>query len=206
MNTNNNKRSQKTDEEIVKAAFAVMLEENKPISKITVREICERAKINRSTFYTHYMDVYDLFEKVEAQMAKRATEAMYENLNKGIFVILEEMFTFIKSYKRFYLLYFTELSKAARLVNSLTVRFQEGIEELKSSGENTGIQGEMEYHYDYFTAGICAIISRWLIHDCRESPRELCEIIKREYMSKGSSVIGILGDSYKGLKEKEQHN
>ena len=63
-----------TDEAIIHAAFAAMVEGKKPVSKITVREICERAQINRSTFYAHYMDVYDLFEKVESQMAQMFQE------------------------------------------------------------------------------------------------------------------------------------
>ena len=35
------------------------------VEKITVKEICEHAEINRSTFYKHYQDVYDLMEKLE---------------------------------------------------------------------------------------------------------------------------------------------
>lgn len=38
---------------------------DKPIGKITVKEICEMADINRATFYAHYEDVYDLLEKIE---------------------------------------------------------------------------------------------------------------------------------------------
>ena len=32
----------------------------KPIQNITVKELCERAEINRGTFYLHYHDIYDL--------------------------------------------------------------------------------------------------------------------------------------------------
>ena len=39
MNTKNNKRSQNTDEAIIRAAFEAMLLGGKQISKITVREI-----------------------------------------------------------------------------------------------------------------------------------------------------------------------
>lgn len=43
----------------------LQLVEEKSIDKITVSEICEMADINRSTFYRHYYDIYDLDEKVE---------------------------------------------------------------------------------------------------------------------------------------------
>lgn len=37
----------------------------KPVSKITVKEICEEAEINRATFYKHYADPFDLLERLE---------------------------------------------------------------------------------------------------------------------------------------------
>ena len=36
------------------------LRRKKPLERITVRELCEAAGINKSTFYTHYRDIYDL--------------------------------------------------------------------------------------------------------------------------------------------------
>ena len=38
---------------MIQNIFLELLKE-KPIAKITVKEICERAEINRSTFYKHY--------------------------------------------------------------------------------------------------------------------------------------------------------
>lgn len=35
------------------------------ISKVTVKELCEKADINRSTFYAHYRDQYDLLHQLE---------------------------------------------------------------------------------------------------------------------------------------------
>lgn len=37
----------------------------KPIEKITIREITDRAGYNRATFYLYYRDVYDLLEQLE---------------------------------------------------------------------------------------------------------------------------------------------
>ncbi|WP_453996377.1 TetR-like C-terminal domain-containing protein [Bacillus nitroreducens] len=42
----------------------------KPISTITVKEVCEEADINRSTFYAHYSDQFDLLEKMEEEITK----------------------------------------------------------------------------------------------------------------------------------------
>ena len=49
---------------MIQNVFLELLKE-KPVAKITVKEICGHAEINRSTFYKHYQDVYDLMEKLE---------------------------------------------------------------------------------------------------------------------------------------------
>ena len=45
----------------------VQLMQEQHISKISIRAICEFAGINRSTFYVHYTDQYDLLNKVEQE-------------------------------------------------------------------------------------------------------------------------------------------
>ena len=37
---------------------------DKPLNKITVRELCEKADVNRSTFYAYYEDIYDLHRAI----------------------------------------------------------------------------------------------------------------------------------------------
>jgi AcrR family transcriptional regulator len=46
----------------------VELMQNQHISGITVKSICERADVNRSTFYLHYRDQYDLLHQVEQEV------------------------------------------------------------------------------------------------------------------------------------------
>lgn len=44
----------------------------KPSKSISVRELAERADINRGTFYIHYQDVNDLLQRLEDEMATPA--------------------------------------------------------------------------------------------------------------------------------------
>jgi AcrR family transcriptional regulator len=41
---------------------------DRPIEKITVKDICEKADINRGTFYAHYTDPYDLLTQIEDEL------------------------------------------------------------------------------------------------------------------------------------------
>lgn len=63
MNTPNNKRRKESQEKIEK--IFIQLIQKKNISEISVSTICEKAGLNRSTFYANYLDIYDLVEKVK---------------------------------------------------------------------------------------------------------------------------------------------
>ncbi|MBD5129955.1 MAG: TetR/AcrR family transcriptional regulator [Ruminococcaceae bacterium] len=56
----------KTRRVIRNTLFELMGE--KPLSKITISEICARAEINRKTFYRHYRAVGDVIEELENEI------------------------------------------------------------------------------------------------------------------------------------------
>ena len=58
-------RMEKT-EKAIKNAF-IELRSKKPLEKITVKELCSLACINKSTFYSHYEDIYALSEVLETE-------------------------------------------------------------------------------------------------------------------------------------------
>ena len=58
-------RIEKT-EKAIKNAF-IELRARKPLEKITVKELCAEACINKSTFYAHHADIYDLSESMEKE-------------------------------------------------------------------------------------------------------------------------------------------
>lgn len=60
-------RRKKYTRMVLKDSLIKLLKE-KHISAITVKEICELADINRSTFYAHFLDQYDLLEKIEEEI------------------------------------------------------------------------------------------------------------------------------------------
>ena len=58
-------RIEKT-ERAIKNAF-LELRSRKPLGKITAKELCSLAAINKSTFYSHYEDIYALSDKMESE-------------------------------------------------------------------------------------------------------------------------------------------
>lgn len=62
----------KSRDKIIYAAAELMKE--KSYRKISVAEICEKAGINRSTFYRNFKDVYDMVEKLPQELLRKLEE------------------------------------------------------------------------------------------------------------------------------------
>ncbi len=73
--------TEQTRANLTRAFWELFLE--KPVEKITVREITDRAGYNRATFYLYYHDVYDLFEQIEQGVLEGIDELVSERLMSG---------------------------------------------------------------------------------------------------------------------------
>ena len=59
---------------VLKKALLELMQ-HKPVNKITVKEVCERAELNRATFYAHYPDVRGVTEEIENEIIVIGQEA-----------------------------------------------------------------------------------------------------------------------------------
>ena len=103
MNIANNKR-RKDSQEKIERVF-VQLIQRKNIDEISVSTICEKANLNRSTFYANYLDIYDLVEKVKEKMADDFAEFQMSQNSKqdpngylNLFKYIKENQIFFKTY------------------------------------------------------------------------------------------------------------
>ena len=69
-----------------------------PAEKITVKAICDKANINRGTFYYHYLDVPDLIEKLGTDAADRLAQAILKryDFDGETSELLEDLFHCLK--------------------------------------------------------------------------------------------------------------
>ena len=74
--TGKDRRVRKTKTQL-KAGLARLLKE-KGINEITVTELTEQVDINRSTFYLHYRDIYDMMEKIENELIEKIEELTHD--------------------------------------------------------------------------------------------------------------------------------
>lgn len=76
-------RIQKTEKGI-KNAF-LELRSKKPLEKISIKELCELACINKSTFYSHYADIYALSESIEIETVNSIVNSIPKNIDYTFF-------------------------------------------------------------------------------------------------------------------------
>lgn len=78
--TNNIKqeRRYRRTEALILNGLTTLLQQ-KSIKEITVRELADLVDINRSTFYLHYTDIYDLLEKTEQRLLQQLLDAVNQN-------------------------------------------------------------------------------------------------------------------------------
>lgn len=176
MNKKNNKQFQSSAVRMERAMLELM---NKtPFEKITVRLICENAGVNRSTFYAHYTDIYDMIEQMEANLQK---ELMNDYPTPGSVVPLSiESFLpfleFIREHEEFYRI---------TLKTRREFPLKQGFEPLwnqvvKPLCLKAGItsENEMLLYFVGFQAGFTMILKYWVEHGCAESVETIAHIIQ----------------------------
>ena len=168
MNKPNNKRKKDSQERIEKVFLQLI--QKKEVTDITVTQICNLAKVNRTTFYANYLDIYDLTDKVRERMILEFADIFKGNHEHSKENYLK-LFEHIKENQIFYKTYF----KLGYDVNYDITYFDK---ELASKMFDNKF---IPYHCEFFKAGITAIIKMWLKNYCKESPDDILEIIESEY-------------------------
>ena len=169
MNTPNNKRKRESQGKIEKTFLQLI--QTRDIEQISVADICKKCNLNRSTFYASYIDIYDLVEKVKNAMADEFAEFQLSHNSKQDPNGYLNLFKHIKENQIFFKTYFKLESI------SISPILQYNVELAEKYYDNKYI----DYHIEFFRAGLNAIIKKWLNSGCKESPEQMVEILTSEY-------------------------
>lgn len=172
MNKKNNRRRKESIRKI-EAAFTELLQHSE-LEKISVSDICKLAGINRSTFYSNFLDIYDLAEKMKEHLIEETINLYREDHPGGVRIHdFSKLFEHIYANRIFYKTYF----KLGNLRWD-SVGFD------RESAEKYYNMEHIDYHIEFFQAGFNAILKKWLDSDCAESPEEMCRVLEKEYSQK----------------------
>ena len=177
MNTINNKRKRDSQERIEKVFLELI--QTREINQISVTDICKRANLNRTTFYSNYIDIYEVAEKIKDKLEKEV-ELLYIDENGHTYDNFLKLFRHIKDNQIFYKTYF----KLGYHKGPISEIYNSTLKDTDFYCDGDYI----DYHIEFFRAGFNAIILKWLNDGCRESPEEIEEIVKSEYKNKNSYI------------------
>lgn len=171
--------------ELMNQALLELLEK-KDIEFITITEITKKAGVNRSTFYLHYDDIYELLEETIENLNKQFIssfniKAPYKiNTKKEAFLITNEQLipylNFVKKNKRVLKL----IHNKPHLFKSNSA-YKKMYDNIFYPAISCFVETEKEriYNLEFFTGGVCAIINKWLELDCVTEINDLVDIIKK---------------------------
>ncbi len=180
------RRTLKTRKAICDAIMEFLIE--KELRKITVQEISDKADINRATFYKHYLDVYDLYDKLEQDIL----------IEWGMLVLklqelrTEEFFRRLVDYvdrnRLMFRMVFSENSPG-----QLRVKFEKILEGLfkKIESEKIGVKitdVKLSYRTAYRAQGCISVLSKW-IYDSEGQPKEFIVKILAELDSNTEKLM-----------------
>nr|WP_315023511.1 TetR/AcrR family transcriptional regulator [uncultured Aminipila sp.] len=176
------KRVQDTKQKI-KDAF-LELYKQKRIEKISIKEITEKAHINRGTFYVYYIDIYDLQEKVEndaiEQIKKHALpviKALIMNKKIDMGVLPKEFFYGEQAMLE---LFFGE-SAEIRAIKKLKKIMQETVMEmfdLQNGIDDLG-KVKLKYALEYVSSAQLGIVGYWFKNNMELPMEELGKIVEK---------------------------
>ncbi len=162
-------------------ALLSLLDE-KPISKITITDITDRADVNRHTFYYHFKNIDDLIsyyfsEKADQLIKRHSLHASWED---SFLSLLE----FAKENSKYILIIIHSPSSNVlyRLFNELASSFLVKFVDKFDEGSELN-EADKKFIVDFYKHAVVGIILDWLDSYMMESPKKL--IAKIDIMLSG---------------------
>ena len=160
---------------MLKEALTEILKE-KDIYHISIRELCETADVNRTTFYKYYGSQFDLFSEMEQDFISFVIETLNSS-EKDIEKVIAPICKYLEDNIDFARLiinnnvdknFIGKLFSISAVKESFLDRFSGGVEKIP-----------FQYAYNFCVYGAYSIVREWIKSDERETAEKLAETIKK---------------------------
>lgn len=170
-------------------ALLALLEE-KDLEYITVKEICHRAGVNRSTFYLHYETIADLVDET-LEMINQRFRSYFPQQEEEVLGNMgsrerENLVLVTREYLLPYLRFIRDNKKVYRAAfrNPSSMQAHTRYGELKQQILGPILErfeipaAHRAYYMAYYVEGIIAIVKEWLRQDCTDEVEMIADIIE----------------------------
>jgi len=162
----------------------------KKIERISIKEITEKAQLNRGTFYVYYKDIYDLLEKTEDELL----DELIVKIKDIVTLILREEdidpflppLEFYQRYSKF-LRVLLGVNGDPNFIHKIKTLIKKTLRELFQKEKIPNVEN-MEYVIEYISSAQIGIISYWMVVNNMELP-----VSELGYMIKTITLHGPVG-------------
>lgn len=161
---------------LIQEAMLTMLK-NRSIQDITVRELCDAAGVNRTTFYNHYDGVYEVLGEIEESFLLQLTdEGGFTHGQLDLSQHIERLCEKLQQNKEIALLLLT---------NNADPNFSSKLMKLQACGpvwsETVGSYSPAEYELlaQFISGGAYAMVCHWLESGCQQTPKQVAALMTK---------------------------
>ena len=161
---------------LIREAMLTMLK-TRSIQDITVRELCDAAGVNRTTFYNHYDGVYEVLGEIEENFLLQLTEE--GSVTRGRLDLpqhIERLCERLQENKDIALLLLT---------NNADPNFSAKLMKLQACGsvwsETISSYSPAEYELlaQFISGGAYAMVCHWLESGCQQAPKQIAALMTK---------------------------
>lgn len=159
---------------VLKNSLIEILNE-KPIEKITVKEICDHADINRGTFYSHYSDQFDLYNNVIDELLNGIFERMSILTDEGVTrEDIHESITSVYDYisENFKLV---KVLLDGRIEYNIEKRIRDVVKKIYLDKINDVDLELVNTAYSFVASGILGLVKYWINSGMKKSSSEMAD-------------------------------
>lgn len=145
------------------------------IYHISIRELCERAGINRSTFYKYYGSQFDLLEEIETDLLDSIEHFLSQQTDVKSTAVLEQIIKYFDEnidFARLLINSNVDPAFANRLFSLPSIQAM-----LKTFLGNITEPNEYEYRTNMLIYGAYQVVCMWLNKENRESSQWMAKFL-----------------------------
>lgn len=191
---------------LIRNALSELIEE-KGYNNISITDITTKADINRGTFYLHYVDKYDLLEKIENEVIEELQESI--NNTRNIDAVSTEFVNNLNSVDKpmpFMINIFEYIKENSKFMKAILgpkgdPKFHMKIKELIETSlfekkmikafKAENIKVPKEYFISYVLSAHLGVIQQWIQSGMDKSPEDMALILSKLFLLGPFKVAGL---------------
>jgi AcrR family transcriptional regulator len=163
---------------VIRNAFLTKLVSS-DLDDISIDLLCQEANINRSTFYSHYNNIYDLFESIENEFILKFQEFAVDirQEDSSISNVLYSILTYVKEHGQ--ALVTIIKSPNSVFLNRILQDYKPKSYEEWNKWHDYGSLNSFEYCFSFIANGCIALITSWIENGMKEDVGFITQLAER---------------------------